>query len=103
MRVTAFTAKRVGIQVIAGEIISNQDGINTATYPWPEPSTLDKSGFICLENSTWGSKGTGSTPGETINVTTKAGKRQHVTVGDILTDCDGIQIASIADPKNNQQ
>ena len=59
--------------------------------------------FTRLENGTWAVKGTGLTPGETITITTKAGKRQHVTIGEILTDYDGIQTATITDPENDQQ
>ena len=97
---------RVGTQreVIVGTILdTDDDGVQTATFHWPDPPVLDKPGFTRLENGTWAVKGTGLTPGETITVTTKAGKRQHVTIGEILTDYDGIQTATIADPENDQQ
>lgn len=59
--------------------------------------------FTRLENGTWAVKGTGLTPGETITITTNAGKRQHVAIGEILTDYDGIQTVTIANPENDQQ
>ena len=49
-----------------------------------------------LSDGTWGIRGRGLTTGETVTVTKRNGATSTEVVGEILTDADGTQTATIA-------
>lgn len=95
-------------KVIVGEIIEEQDGIQTTTFEWvnePRPGLDYAEGkiyFHQLDNGEYTVRGMNLAEGETVEVSVKDGSTMKVVVTQILeADEDGIQTAAFEWPLMN--
>lgn len=104
--VTVSTRDGKEHEAIVGEIVEMDDNLATARYSWADASTpnLDDGRIIFRKNpndpTTYLIQGRGLTPGSEVPVVKKSGKPVRVIVGEIVSEEDGLQMATYSWPKH---